>query len=144
MAAKAFGKLDPSLTNAQAMITDARRKMGVSLDGNVTTGEGQIQNGANNYHLNNEFWKGSLAQVNSELDHGRMVICDGSAANGYSLTHPIGGHYILVTGKVTNGGTTEYIVNDPLNPKGSAVISAAELQRFLDVPGGDKGVALWP
>lgn len=142
MAAKAFGKFDPSLP-PDALINDARFKMTGANHHDQITDYDQITAGASKYGLHPHYV--SFSDLDNALARGEMVIFDGNPGNSYGGRMSSseyfkynGGHFMLVTARTANG----YLIADPNSKVGLFEISAAEMWDFANWGAGSAGLAL--
>ncbi|NOK07809.1 peptidoglycan-binding protein [Corallococcus exercitus] len=89
--------------------------------------------------------KVDVAAVDDALSRGHPVILGGnpfgydpehqawgptaSAADNYLMDHNFGGHWVTVTGKTESGN---YLVNDPLCPKGPIEVTPEQMAEYVD------------
>lgn len=142
MAARLFGKVDPSLP-PDAAISDSRFKMtGANFHENITSYD-QIQAGATGYGLRSHYI--GFSGLDDALARGEKVIFDGNPGNSYGNRMSAsdyfkynGGHFMLVLSRTANG----YLIADPNSKVGLLEISRAEMWDFANWGAGSAGLAL--
>lgn len=139
MVATAFGKIDPSPSEADAAIEKSRRMMGDGLNEIQGTSAEGIVRGAQRYGLDARIVNRiGLKDIEKVLAQGRLPIINGNYIRSDGSIG--GGHFYVVT-QIEKG---KAYLNDPAMSSGPRVVSTELLMRSVNTHWGKRLISVGP